>query len=141
MFHSINILYKKGIKKLLIINFGLFIVISLVPSFKANINCESNDELIFIKNTTDKYFVNCVLFVIGEIENPRIEEIGNKKYLLFYAKEVFVSGFYAGYDGYIDVTQWIYDEEVKLSWKGSGLKFRGIITDDFIFGIQRARYI
>jgi hypothetical protein len=49
-------------------------------------------------------------------------------------------GFYASYDGHYDVTQWIYNEEVKLSWKTSGPDFRGIITKDFIFGIQRARF-
>jgi hypothetical protein len=61
--------------------------------------------------------------------------------LIFHAEEVYVSGFYPSYDGYYDVTQWIYDEEVKLNWRISGPMFRGIVTKNNILGVQRARFI
>jgi hypothetical protein len=139
--HSINILYKKTYKFFPMVIVGLFIAVSLVPASQANSISELTDKLNFSINKTDKSFVDCFLIVIGKISNPRIEEQGKNKYLIFYAEVVFVSGFYSSYDGNYDVTQWIYNENIKLSWKTSGPDFRGIVTKDVIFGIQRPRFI
>jgi hypothetical protein len=141
MVHSNNILNKKIKKTYLIIIIGLIISISLIPILQANFIYKENYNPNPNIKKTDKSFTNCVLFVIGKISNPRIEKQDTNKYLIFHAKEVYVSGFYQSYDGYYDITQWIYDEEVKLNWRASGPMFRGIIIKNYILGVQRARFI
>ena len=141
MVHSNNILNEEVKKTYLIASIGLFIAVFLAPVLQANFIYKDNSNSKPSIKKTDESFTDCVLIVIGKISNPRIEKQDKYKYLIFHAEEVYVSGFYPSYDGYYDVTQWIYDEEMKLNWRISGPMFRGIITKNYILGIQRARFI
>ena len=141
MVHIDNMLNKKIKKTYLFTIIGLLIAISLIPDLQANFSSKDNYNPNLNIKKTDKSFTACVLIAIGKISNPRIEKQDTNKYLIFHAEEVFVSGFYQSYDGYYDITQWIYDEEVKLNWRTSGPMFRGIITKNYILGVQRARFI
>jgi hypothetical protein len=138
MFH-INLIIGRIINRtLLIIMIVLFFTVCLIPVSQGTSNPENDIEIE--KNQTIKNFDRCIFFIYGEISNPRIEEQGSRKYLYFDAKKVHIIGVSYGYDGPVSITQWIYSEVVKISWKTSGPNFRGLVTNNYLLGTQRYRY-
>ena len=127
-------LTKQGIT---LIAIGLFITVCFMPTIQGEKDFQQYDEY---ENQKSKSLYGCYFLICGRICNPRIEEKGKYKWLWIHAEAVYVNGFGVSYDGMYGITQWIYSDDVKLTWEGHDPKFRGLITNNFIFGIQRARF-
>jgi hypothetical protein len=125
---------KKGISYLAI---GLFIIVCLMPTLQGNLEFQPNDI-----PDNQKYISlhRCYFLIYGRISNPIIKEYKQYKWLWIHAECVHVIGFGVSYDGLYSITQWIYDEDVKLSLEADGPTFRGLVTNNFILGRQIARY-
>ena len=119
-----------------------FIIVLFIPSLQANSDFQLKykvDEKSY-ENQTNVSLLRCYFFIYGKISNPRIIEYNRHTGLHFYAEKVHVIGFGVSYDGLYTITQWIYNEEVQVNWKGEGPDFRGLVTNNFIIGSQRSRW-
>jgi len=115
-------------------------ILFFLPSLQANTSLQNYDTSNAHSTNKNPYLTGCKFIIYGRINKSWIEHQGTSIWLWIHAEAVHVIGSGWSYDGAYSVTQWIYSEDVKLSWQVShGPEFRGIVTDDLIIGMQKSR--